>query len=122
MTHDSFAASEGVIADFEKANNVKLVFLKSGDAGAALNRAILSKDAPQADVFYGVDNTFLSRALEAGIFEAVRFAALEGDRFRPFKLDAGNHALPVDYGDICINYDKAYFADKNLPLPPAWKI
>ena len=51
MTHDSFAASKDVIAAFEQQNNVKLSFLKSGDAGAALNRAILSKAAPLADVF-----------------------------------------------------------------------
>ena len=60
---NSFAASQGVIAAFEQQNNVQLNFIKSGDAGAlALNRAILSKNAPLADVFYGVDNTFLSRA------------------------------------------------------------
>src|SRR5512146_1721329 len=62
MTHDSFAASEPVIAGFEKQNNVKLNFIKSGDAGALVNKAILSKNAPLADVLYGVDNTFLSRA------------------------------------------------------------
>src|SRR5574342_175295 len=70
MTHDSFAASEGVVQAFEQANNVKVTFLASGDAGAALNKAILSKDNPLADVFYGVDNTFLSRALKEGIFES----------------------------------------------------
>jgi thiamine transport system substrate-binding protein len=116
MTHDSFAASEQVIADFEKENNVKLVFLKGGDAGAALNRAILSKDSPQADVFYGVDNTFLSRALEAGIFEPYNSPLLK-DIKPEYQLDAGNNALPVDFGDICINYDKAYFKNKNLKVP-----
>jgi thiamine transport system substrate-binding protein len=116
MTHDSFAASEGVIRQFEQENNVKLVFLKSGDAGAALNRAILSKDSPQADVLYGVDNTFLSRALESGIFDAYNSPAL-ADIPAEFKLDPQNQALPVDYGDVCINYDKAYFAGKNLPVP-----
>src|SRR4051812_43352004 len=70
MTHDSFSASEGVIQEFEQTNNVKVTFLKSGDAGAALNKAILSKDAPLADVFYGVDNTFLSRALDSDIYES----------------------------------------------------
>ena len=51
--------------------------------GAALNKAILSRSSPLADVFFGVDNTFLTRALEADIFDAVRFACLEGhsDRF-----------------------------------------
>ncbi len=116
MTHDSFAASTGVIQQFEQQNNVKLQFVPSGDAGAALNRAILSKDAPLADVFYGVDNTFLSRALSGGIYEPYASPAL-ADIPAEFKLDAQNFALPVDYGDVCINYDKAYFTQKNLPVP-----
>ncbi|MFO7584379.1 MAG: thiamine ABC transporter substrate-binding protein, partial [Anaerolineales bacterium] len=69
MTHDSFAISEEVIRAFEEANNVTVTFLQSGDTGSALNKAILSKSAPLADLFYGVDNTFLSRALDADIFE-----------------------------------------------------
>jgi thiamine transport system substrate-binding protein len=116
MTHDSFAASDTVIKAFEDANNAKLVFVKSGDGGAALNKAILTKNNPQADVFYGVDNTFLSRALEEGIYEAYKSPALSSIPDE-FKLDKTNQALPVDYGDVCINYDKAYFASKNLPLP-----
>jgi thiamine transport system substrate-binding protein len=116
MTHDSFAASESVIAAFEQANNVKIAFLKSGDAGAALNKAILTADAPLADVFYGVDNAFLSRALGAGIY--VPYASpLLAQISDEFKLDPQERALPVDYGDVCINYDKAYFAAYNLPVP-----
>ncbi|MFO3796052.1 MAG: thiamine ABC transporter substrate-binding protein, partial [Anaerolineales bacterium] len=116
MTHDSFAASETVIQAFEQENNLKLVFLPSGDTGAALNKAILSKDAPLADVFYGVDNTFLSRALDADLFEPYRSPLL--DQIPPeFQLDPQNRVTPVDYGDVCINYDKAYFAEKNLPVP-----
>jgi len=116
MTHDSFAASQTVISAFENANQVKLVFLKSGDAGAALNKAILTKNAPLADVFYGVDNTFLSRALDAGIFEPYS-SPLLAQIPAEFKLDPENRELPVDYGDVCINYDKAYFATHNLPVP-----
>lgn len=116
MTHDSFAISETVLAAFEQANNIKVTFLASGDAGAALNKAILSKDAPLADVFYGVDNTFLSRALESGIFEPYESPALinvPGE----FRLDPQNRATPVDYGDVCINYDKAFFAKNELAVP-----
>ena len=116
MTHDSFAASESVISAFEQANAVKVDFLKSGDAGAALNKAILTKDAPLADVFYGVDNTFLSRALDAGIYlpyASPLLAQIPGE----FKLDPDARALPVDYGDVCINYDKAFFTAHNLPVP-----
>jgi thiamine transport system substrate-binding protein len=116
MTHDSFAASADVIAAFEQANNVKLVFLKSGDAGATLNRAILSKDSPQADVLYGVDNTLLSRALDEDIYEPYESPLLERIP-ADFKLDTSNYALPVDYGDVCINYDKAYFSEHTLAIP-----
>jgi thiamine transport system substrate-binding protein len=116
MTHDSFSLSEEIVRDFEQKNNLKLEFIKSGDTGSALNRAILTKAAPQADVFYGVDNTYLSRALKEGIFEPY-VSPILADIPSPYKLDSENRALPVDYGDVCINYDKAYFADKNLPLP-----
>ena len=61
MTHDSFAISESVIQAFEQENHATVKFIKSGDTGTALNKAILSKNNPLADVFYGVDNTFLSR-------------------------------------------------------------
>ncbi|MFN8477228.1 MAG: hypothetical protein U0074_05275 [Kouleothrix sp.] len=55
---------------FEQQNNAKIEVLKSGDAGQALNKAALSKDAPLADVFFGVDNTFLTRA-QGGYFCAL---------------------------------------------------
>jgi len=116
MTHDSFTVSEDVVKAFEDANNAKFTFLQSGDAGEVLNKAILSKDAPLADVLYGVDNTFLSRALEADIFES--YASPEMANIpNAFKLDALNNVLPVDYGDVCINYDKKYFADNALAVP-----
>lgn len=116
MTHDSFAISEEVVAAFEAAHNAKVVFLTSGDAGSALNKAILTKEAPLADLLFGVDNTFLSRALDEGIFEAYDAPAL-AEIPAVFKLDAENRALPVDFGDVCINYDKAWFAEKGLAVP-----
>ena len=116
MTHESFAVSEQVIQQFEAAYDVKVTFLASGDAGEALNKAILAKESPLADVFYGVDNTFLSRALEEDIFEPYESAALANvpDTFR---VDPESRALPMDYADVCINYDKAYFRDHNLSVP-----
>jgi thiamine transport system substrate-binding protein len=116
MTHDSFSVSEKLIAQFEAENNVKINFLLSGDTGAALNRAILTKESPQADIFFGVDNSFVSRALQEGIFEAYNSPQLEKID-NVFKLDSGNFVLPVDYGDVCINYDKAYFENNDLEIP-----
>jgi thiamine transport system substrate-binding protein len=116
MTHDSFAVSEDVVRSFEDAHNAKIIFLQSGDAGAVLNKAILTKEAPLADVLFGVDNTFLSRALEADIFSSYESPELENIP-DSFKLDSSYSALPVDYGDVCINYDRAYFADNSLTVP-----
>jgi len=116
MTHDSFSVSEKVLEAFEEAHNAEVVLLQSGDAGAVLNKAVLTKDAPLADLLFGVDNTFLSRALEADIFEPYESPLLK-EIPEAFKLDASHRALPVDYGDVCINYDKAYFTDNNLAVP-----
>jgi len=116
MTHDSFAVSEAVREAFESQYNVTLEFILSGDTGSALNKAILSKDNPIADVFYGVDNTFLSRALEEGIFIPYNSPVLN-DIPERFQLDEQNRALPVDYGDVCLNYDKLYFEDQGLTPP-----
>ena len=116
MTHDSFSISEQVLNTFTEESGIEVRFLKSGDTGTAVNKAILSKDKPLADVFYGVDNTFLSRALEEGIFEIYESPLLT-DIPDHFELDPLYGALPVDYGDVCLNYDKTYFADNNLPPP-----
>lgn len=116
MTHDSFNVSKEVIEGFEKANNAKVKFLKSGDAGAALVQAILSKENPMADVFYGVDNTFLSRALNGDIFTPYNSPLLQ--KIPPeLQLDSKNRLLPVDYGDVCLNYDKKWFNNSKLQPP-----
>ena len=116
MTHDSFSISEKVISDFESQNKLTVKFFKAGDAGTVLNKAILSKDQPLADVLYGLDNTFLSRALAENIFEPYQSPHLT-DIAAEFRLDPQNRALPVDYGDVCLNYDIGYFKNKNLTPP-----
>jgi thiamine transport system substrate-binding protein len=116
MTHDSFEISEEVLAAFEAEQNIDVAFLKSGDTGTAVNKAILSRGAPLADVFYGVDNTFLSRALEEDLFEPYQ-SPLLAEIPDEFELDPQHRALPVDFGDVCPNYDKAYFAENGLEPP-----
>jgi thiamine transport system substrate-binding protein len=116
MTHDSFAASKSVLAAFTKQTGITVKILQEGDAGAALNQAILSKSHPLGDVFFGVDNTFLSRALDAGIFESYSPSALT---YVPnaFRLDPSNRLVPIDHGDVCINYDVPWFASHHLAVP-----
>ena len=115
-THDSFSVSDEVLAVFQTESGISVQFLSLGDAGEALNKLILSKDAPLADVFYGVDNTFLSRALAADIFlpYASPLLAQIPDEY---KLDPENRLLPVDYGFINLNADRGWFAEKGLAIP-----
>lgn len=116
MVHDSFSVSEDVMAQFEAEHNAKVQFLESGDAGTTLNKAILSKNNPLADVLYGVDNTFLSRALQEDIFEVYNSPML-AEVPAEFLLDPMLRALPIDYGDVCLNYDITYFNEHGLTPP-----
>lgn len=116
VSHESFNISDTVLKQFESESGLTVKVLRSGDAGSAVNQAILTKDNPQGDVFFGVDNTFLSRALDAGLFTTYE-AADAGKIPQQYKLDSENRVTPIDYGDVCVNYDKKYFADKKLAVP-----
>ncbi|HLL32585.1 MAG TPA: thiamine ABC transporter substrate-binding protein [Streptomyces sp.] len=120
VSHNSWAVSKDVLAAFEKKSGYKVKVLEDGDAGQAVNKAILTKDNPQGDVFFGVDNTLLSRALDNGLFQP--YEPKGSDRILPeYRADEAKHRVtPVDTGDICVNYDKAYFAEKKLTPPDSF--
>ncbi|MFF4909573.1 thiamine ABC transporter substrate binding subunit [Streptomyces sp. NPDC001260] len=120
VSHDSWAVSKSVLADFEKQSGYKVRVLKSGDAGQAVNKALLTKDNPQGDVFFGVDNTLLSRALDNGLFQP--YEAKGADTVQSaYRVDQDKHRVtPIDYGDICVNYDKAYFSKHKLTPPQSF--
>jgi thiamine transport system substrate-binding protein len=116
VTHDSFAVSDDVLEAFTAETGVKVRVLPAGDAGATLNQAILTADDPLGDVIFGVDNTFLSRATEADIlvpYDSPELANVPDE----FELDPRHRLTPVDRGDVCINFDKAYFAGQGLAVP-----
>jgi thiamine transport system substrate-binding protein len=117
MTHDSFNVSEDVLASFTERTDIEVEILRAGDAGAALNQAILTKDNPEADVFFGVDNTFLTRAFDEELFVAYESPALENVD-EEFALDPDHRVTPVDFGDVCLNYDREFFASSGVE-PPA---
>jgi thiamine transport system substrate-binding protein len=117
VSHDSFAASKAVLAEFTKETGYTVRVLRGGDAGAAVNQAILTKGHPRGDVFFGVDNTLLSRALDNGLFDP--YTAKDLDKVpSDVQLDAARHRVtPVDSGDVCVNYDRAYFTAHRLAPP-----
>lgn len=116
MTHDSFDLSKKLIAEFERSNGVSLRFIKGGDAGAMVNKLILSKSAPIADVTYGIDNTLLERALQADLLEPYR-SPRAGIIPPQYVLDEKYRLTSVDYGFVALNYDRAYFLKNSLELP-----
>ena len=117
ITHDSFADGVGdeTFAAFTEQWGIEIEVIAAGDAGLLVNQAILAKDNPLADVLFGVDDTFLSRALDEEIFVTHRSDHI-GDVPDDF-VDADNRVTPIDFGDVCINYDKDWFESAELQVP-----
>lgn len=97
VTHDSFVISKELISDFEKTTGYHLKLLKAGDAGSLTNRLILTKEAPIGDAVFGIDNTFAGVATSNQIIDGP--------------------LTPTDFGDVCFNYDKAWFEQRKIPAP-----
>lgn len=117
VTYDSFALSEETLQAFEEEAGVTVEIVRLADAGILVNQAVLTKNNPLGDVLYGVDNTFLSRALENNIFIPYEATGLDTVPDE-FKLDTEDFRVtPVTFGDVCLNYDVAYVEQENLDLP-----
>jgi thiamine transport system substrate-binding protein len=116
VTHDSFAISPSVKQAFETESGLTLRILKAGDAGEIVTRALLTAGNPEGDVLFGVDNNVLQRVLDGEVFDAYEspeLAAVDPSLW----LDPEHRATPIDRGDVCLNYDKAWFADRGLEPP-----
>jgi thiamine transport system substrate-binding protein len=116
VTHDSFALTETLLADFTARSGITVKIVAGGDAGEVVNKAALTAGNPEGDVLFGVDNTLLSRAVAAGVFDPyVSPAAAE---VAPeLRASTNETVTPVDYGDVCVNIDKAWYAEKKLTPP-----
>ena len=116
ITHDSFAVSEDVKKAFENETGLKLRILQTGDAGETVTKALLTAGNPQGDVLFGVDNTLLSRALDGAVFEPYESPALVAVDAR-LVLDPEHRVTPIDHGEVCLNVDKAWFAEHGIAPP-----
>lgn len=116
VTHDSFNVSEDVLEQFTEETGIKVEILRAGDAGQLVNQSVLTAGNPLGDVLFGVDNTFLSRALNADLFIPYEAEGLENVD-EQFMLDDEFRVTPIDYGDVCLNYDIAYVEENDIPLP-----
>ncbi|GGL86532.1 thiamine ABC transporter substrate-binding protein [Nakamurella endophytica] len=117
VTHDSFAVDKAELAEFEKSSGITVTVLAQGDAGALTNKLVLTKDNPLGDAVFGIDNTFASRALDAGVLAPYTPAAA-ADGPQRFAVQGGADRLTaVDYGDVCVNVDHDWFTAKHLAEP-----
>lgn len=96
LAYNAFTPQEGIFDAFTAATGAKVKVVTGGDSGVLVSKAILTAGTPEGDVLWGLDNTLLSRAQKAELLISYE---------------------PVDYGDICVNYDKQWFASRNIALP-----
>jgi thiamine transport system substrate-binding protein len=116
VTHDSFDVSDDVLAAFTDDTGIEVTIAPAGDAGSTVNQAILTKDDPLGDVLFGVDNTFLSRALDEDLFLPYESPLLPSVPDE-LVLDDEHRVTPIDVGDVCLNHDVAWFEDNDVDLP-----
>ena len=115
VTHDSFDVSTEVLAAFTEDTGIEVEVVPLGDAGSMLNRIVLTADDPEGDVVFGIDSTFLTRALDADVLLPHRAEGLGS--VDPALVPEDDRVTPVDFGDVCVNYDIAWFADAGLAVP-----
>ena len=96
LAYDAFTPKDGIFDAFTAATGAKVKVVTSGDTGTLISKAILTVGNPEGDVLWGLDNTLLSRAQKAELLTSYE---------------------PVDTGDICVNYDKQWFASRNIAPP-----
>ena len=118
LTHSSFATSKDVLADFTRQTGYKVKIVQPNDAGVMVNQAILRKKNPVADLLFGVDNTFLTRALDAGIFDPY---VPRGSNTVPaaLRVDPQHRATPIDESNVCVIDDTSWFGHDGRPPAPA---
>ena len=116
VTHDSFVVPKNVRHEFERETGIHWRILQSGDAGEALTKALLTAGNPEGDVFFGVDNDLLSRALAGNVFDTYTPPEL-GRVDRAYDLDPKHHLVPVDHSEACVIYDRSWFSSHRLPPP-----
>lgn len=118
-TYDSFAAEWGpgpeLTKKFEAKTGYKLTLIDCGDSIQAFNRAVLEKEAPQADVIIGIDNNLAPQARKSGILE--RYEPKDASSIIDANLfkELGNDKLltPFDYSHFALIYD----TQSSVPAP-----
>lgn len=118
VTYDSFALPKEAAKKFERETGARIEVLAGGDSSTVLTRALLSAGSPEGDVIFGIDNTIATRALSVDLLDPYTPKGLDKvDPSLVLEGDAGRKLVPIDHGDVCLNFDRTYFAEKKIPEP-----
>jgi len=118
VVHDSWYLPKQVIRAFERESGYDLQVQTNGDTGSLTNKLVLTKERPLGDAVFGIDNTFATRAVDEGILAPYTPADLPASA-ADYALEggAGQQLTPVDWGDVCVNIDEAWFAERDQAPP-----
>jgi len=116
LTHDSFALPDELLASFEDETGLTLKVVREADAGQLSSSIALTAGSPRGDVVYGIDNTFASRVLDA---DAIEPYTSPDNNLGPqeYALGEPNRLTAIDRGDVCVNVDTEWFAERDLAAP-----
>ena len=121
VAYDSFPPEKTslntALDEFTKSTGIPVKIVIAGDAGTMVTKATLTAGNPEGDVMWGVDNTLLSAALDGKVFTAYQPNDWEAIATDLRALIPGHELTPVDFGDVCINYDKTWFTTNNVAPP-----
>ena len=118
-THDSWAMSKSVMRRFTAQTGYRVKIEPNGDVGQLTNKLVLTKGSPIADLTYGIDNTFASRAVDQGVLADYTPARVPASASAYALRDPAEarKLTPVDYGDVCVNVDDAWFRRHRISPP-----
>ena len=121
VAYDSFPLEKtslnAALDEFTRSTGIAVKIVIAGDTGTMVTKATLTAGNPEGDVMFGVDNTFLSAALEGKIFDKYQPNGWNELATNLTALVPGHELTPVDFGDVCINYDINWFKTHNLKPP-----
>jgi thiamine transport system substrate-binding protein len=121
VVYDSFDLSDETKALFAEQTGLQVEYISPGNAGTIVNQLVLTKDSPIGDVVYGIDNTFAGRAIGEDVLSPYDSPALPAESRAKYTADEGGTRVslltPIDYGVVCVNADKAWFAERALAIP-----
>ena len=126
LTYDVLALTDSMINDFTNATGIEVEFFKESDSGGILDQMMLLKNAQQADLMIGLDNSYLQTAIDNCLLRETLFTQnpqyqnISSTALEPY---SGDLAIPFDQGTVCLNYDEDYVDGTNVSTPTSlWNL